>query len=115
MSSDMEISPYQRSLVLNHYYVLDSKGLYHDPDFWSRLVHKLNCDLELGELAPFTTQKTRELVDFCLSLNDNLLTFEEQFFEDYGIRYEDYTVPSIEEDVVADTEDEFSDNGSVSE
>jgi hypothetical protein len=89
---------YERLCVMSNFYELDNKGLYSDMDFWPRLASRINADPDLKDFPHVTSQVARGLVNWCLRLGRNLKTFEEQFFEDYGMTYEEYTVPSIDEE-----------------
>lgn len=107
------LTHHERLVILSIYHELDSKGLYGDMDFWPRLAMRLNADPELEAInVHITSDIARDMVDWIYSLGTNLNTFEEQFFEDYGERYEDWCVPTIEEDEAANLvaeEDEVDD------
>ena len=96
------LTHHERLVIISTYYELDSKGLYGDMDFWPRLAMRLNADPDLGDIdVHITSDMARDMVDWILSLGSNLNTFEEQFFDDYGERYEDWRVPTYEEDEAA--------------
>ena len=89
----------ERLDVLYNFYTLEEKGLYLDPDFWPKLASRINADKELGDLPYVTGPTTRAMVNFLLNLGMTLMTFEEQYFEDYGHHYEEDMVPTYEEDM----------------
>lgn len=96
----------ERFNIMYNYYTLEEKGLYLDPDFWSKLAHRVNADPELCDLPHVTGTVIEDVVGFCLTLGSDLMTYDEKFFRNYGEYYDDYSVPPLEEDASVVDEEE---------
>lgn len=82
--------------IIDHYYSLDSKGLYSGDTFWCQLSYRLNADKNLPYME-WTQWKNHCL--YLLSLGPDMETDEERYFNLHGEYYEDYRVNTYEEDL----------------
>jgi hypothetical protein len=108
---EFELLTYEERMnILYNFHTLEGKGLYPDPDFWSKLTTRINSDRDLGDLPPISSDMIYDMVNFCLQLGSNLMTVEERFFDYYGCHYDDYAVPPYEDYGGTLSEGEYSDD-----
>lgn len=92
----MEFTKYEDELLMNTVLTLESKGLYDGIDFWGRIRLKMSFDEEV-EPREWAVWKYR--FNYLYSLGPEMKSFEERYFDDNGEYYEDYMVPTFEEDM----------------
>lgn len=96
----------ERLALMNHFYDLERKGLFCD-GFWTRLATNINNDPDMGQVSHMTPMEIKRAVDFFLTRSD-LTNDDERYYESHGEWYEDYCIPTFEEDeeLVEDEEDD---------
>jgi len=80
-----EFSYSDRLTIISLYYELDSKSLYPDPVvFWGKLAYKLHFEPTLIDVDYLSGPNVRIIVEELLSMNNDLNTVDEAYFELFG-------------------------------
>lgn len=95
-------------VLMDNYYDLDRKGLYIGSAFWDKLRLKMSWQ---DDLPNRTWQDYKMRVEYLYKLGPEMKTYEEKYFDETGLYYEDdylyFEEEEEEEEIESDYDNEY--------
>lgn len=93
----MDFTNYEDKLLVDTVLELEDKCLYTGRDFWSKIRLKMRFDMNVPERNCNVLEKR---FNYLYSLGYEMKSNEEKYYDIFGEYYDDYKVPSYEEDMM---------------